>query len=672
MSLPKIALLTRMRALTKGLRFKAIAGVVAFLCLIAVGLSSLFLVTWEQRERAGARRAALQTSAGLADAVAADVAAGDVARARVTLLAHLRHDPAILFVEVADASGNRLRFDEKCPPALRPWLDDWPTGAPGSTRVHQRSQREGAVLDVVAPLLDPARTDDADDAAEIGRLRVAYALRPSAAQVSELRWRVSAITLAMLVLGAAGTMFLVGRILGPLPDLASATERVAQGDFEFRLRVESDDELGVLSRSFNQMTERLRWWQERQRSWSRELEERVEEKTREIAETREHLANIVENVGASILVADLDGTVISANTHTMHIFGMKPEFAVGRRLDEFTGDEGARAEALLSYLAKGQSRATEIRLEHEGVRARDLLVIHTLLRDSGGRAAGFLQIAKDVTELKGMERRLVQSERLSAMGEMAGEIGHELNNYLMAIGGRAELIVAALADGTDPRRIAKIHRSAEIIVEQVGDMRHLTDGLLDASRKESSPTDVDLGELVERTIEFMRPQNRFNDMALELVRAPGDLRLFADPQQIRQVVLNLLTNAAEATREHREKGGVIRVETFREDAAAGFRVTDQGVGIEEALQQRIFEPHFTTKEKGHGFGLAVCHRVVANHGGSLRVESRPGEGATFSVRLPTPSGRPRAGAHDLGTARSPSSAPRSPATSSPPSRFVRP
>jgi PAS domain S-box-containing protein len=657
--------LARLRGLAKGLRFKAMAGIAAFLCLVAVGLSSLFLVTWEQRERAGARRSALQTSAALADAVADDVAAGALDRTRAILASHLRHDPDLLFVQVESGAEELLRLDANCPVPLRGWLDDWPSGP---ARMRSRPSGAGAVLDVVVPLGDRL----AGQGAALARLRAAWALRPDAAELAELRWRVAAITLAMLVLGVAGTMFLVGRTLGPLPDLARATERVAEGDFEFRLRVDSDDELGVLARSFNQMTERLRWWQERQRTWSRELEERVDEKTREIAETREHLANIVENVGASILVADLDGTVISANTHTMHIFGMKPEFAVGRRLDEFTGDAGARAESLLPVLAAGRSRATEIRLEREGGRARDLLVIHTLLRDSRGRAAGFLQIAKDVTELKEMERRLVQSERLSAMGEMAGEIGHELNNYLMAIGGRAELIVAALGDGADPRRVAKIRRSAEIIAEQVGEMRRLTDGLLDASRKESSPTDVDLDELVERTIEFVKPQNRFDDLVIEFARAPEALRLFADPQQIRQVALNLLTNAAEAIRERRTRGGTIRVETFREETSAGFRVIDEGVGIDEALQQRIFEPHFTTKPKGHGFGLAVCHRVVANHGGSIRVHSRAGHGATFTVRLPIPSDRRPGAAHDPGTERAPSSALRSPANGPPSTRFARP
>jgi two-component system nitrogen regulation sensor histidine kinase NtrY len=555
-----------------------------------------------------------------------------------------------------------VRFDDRCPSALRPLLASRPRPA-GALRFVTRGGPDGRVLDVVVPIVSGT--------APAARLRLGFALGPRTARIAELRWRIVAITLAMLVLGTAGATFLMGRILGPLPDLARGTEHIADGDFDFRIRIDADDELGALARSFNQMADELRAWRERQRTWSRELEERVDQKTREIAETREHLANIVENVGESILVADLDGTIVSANTHTTHIFGMKPEFAVGRHLDEFSGDSGIRSDTLLSHLAAQGTRVTETRLKGHGDRARDLLIIHTLLRDSSGRAAGFLQIAKDVTDLKEMERRLVHSERLSAMGEMAGEIGHELNNYLMAIGGRAELIVAALADGSD-RRDAKIRRSAEIIAEQVGEMRRLTDGLLDASSKESSPADVDLSELVESTIEFVRPQNRFDGVRVDLVRAPGPLHVFADPQQLRQVVLNLLTNAAEAIREHRESGGSIRAETFLEGNEAGLRVSDDGPGIDEQIRERIFEPHFTTKAKGHGFGLAVCHRVVANHGGSIRVDSRRGTGAAFTVRLPLPRDRSPSAAGDPGTERASASPPPSPGSASPSNRFARP
>jgi two-component system sensor histidine kinase AtoS len=229
-----------------------------------------------------------------------------------------------------------------------------------------------------------------------------------------------------------------------------------------------------------------------------------------------------------------------------------------------------------------------------------------------------------------MERRLVDSERLSAMGEMAGEIGHELNNYLMAIGGRAELIPRALDRG----QYAKARVSAASIVGHIAEMRTLTDGLLESARKESSPREIDLNALVNETIDFVRPQNRFDGIEIRAKLDEGVLPVFADPQQARQVLLNLLANAADAIAEAGADEGRVDIRTYRDGTAAAFRITDNGVGMDEATRMRIFEPRFTTKSGGNGFGLAVCHRVVTNHRGEIRARSRPGGGATFTVRLP--------------------------------------
>ena len=443
----------------------------------------------------------------------------------------------------------------------------------------------------------------------------------------ELRWRASLIVLSIIVLGTAGTSFLVGRIVGPIQDLAAATERIAAGHLDQRMESVSDDEIGILARSFNQMADRLRSSMNKQTSWSRELEERVREKTREIEETRRHLSNIVENVGASILVADLDGTIVSANSHTTHIFGAKPEWTVGRNLSEFTCDP-RRGPAELRELTGPQTYEARFRLDAQT--DLDLLVTHTLLRDVQGRPAAILQITKDISEIRHMEQHLVDSERLSRMGEMAGEIGHELNNYLMAIGGRAELIPIALDQG----QYEKVRSSAGIIVEQVADMRKLTDGLLESARKETSPQDVDLNEIVTDTVEFVRPQNRFDDIQFDVHLTDGPLITFADPQQIRQVILNLLSNGSDSIRDKQSSGGTLLVETFRNDSEVGFRVGDDGLGIEESTRARIFEPHFTTKDTGHGFGLAVCHRVITNHRGRISVSSTPGQGAVFTIGLP--------------------------------------
>jgi PAS domain S-box-containing protein len=649
MNTPRLRELLRPGRIARSLRFKSTVAVASFLVMISVLLSGLFVVYVERGEEEQVLRTAEEWSVLLSEAVAEGVDRNDPERFG-TLLSTLRRDPRIAYLVVHGRDGELAAWTERRSPDFR---DRLRAEAPADyfhvegKRLEPLEDDGTPILDVVVPVHRPAGAAadderDPDRAAAIGSVRFGFDLRPSQDRIQELRGRIVVSTLAMIGLGMLGTLFLVGTIVGPIQDLARATERIAEGDFDIRMAVPSEDELGTLTRSFNRMTTRLRHAQEQQSSWSRDLEERVREKTREIESTREHLADIVENVGASVLVADLDGTIVSANTQTMHIFGTKPEWTVGRHLDEFTCDPNHRLDTLLPMLESTRGPVVyEAQYEARGVETMDLLITHTLLRDPAGNPGGVLQISKDVTPLKRMEHRLLTTERLTAMGEMAGEIGHELNNYLMAIGGRAELIPIALDRGPESASLEQVRKSAEIITRQVAEMRTLTDGLLESARKETSPRDLELNDVVLGTVEFVRPQNRYDLIRLETEFAREELPVFADPQQIRQVLLNLLSNAADAVLERNPEGGVVRVASFRDGERVGFRVSDDGKGIDEATRRRIFEPHFTTKEKGHGFGLAVCHRVVTNHGGRISVESSPGRGTTFTVdleRLPRRSG----------------------------------
>lgn len=624
-----------LRRATRTLRFKMTVGVTSFIVMISVLLSTLFVMYLGSSEEAASRRLVEDATVVLSATISEEVMARDPDGIRDRLTGFLT-DSRILYVVVSTPDGELIRIVDSCPDDLVAHVNSPATPA---RLFHARplpNGPDGRRLEVAVPVQSPA-----PDRQPMGAVRVGYSMSAASQRVEELQWRIAMITFAMMVMGTGGTMFLVGRVIGPIQELARGTESIADGDLDVHVSEESDDEVGVLARSFNRMTERLRTAMNLEREFSRDLEQRVQEKTREIGETREHLSNIVENVGASILVADLDGTVISANTHTMHIFGTKPEFTVGRALDEFAC--GVRVEDLLGRLEEsGGPVVYDARFSLKGQHEMDLLITHTLLRDTRGRAAGILQITKDITTLRRMERRLVSSERLSAMGEMAGEIGHELNNYLMAIGGRAELITVALSRGSDSRSLAKVDRSAKIIADQVAEMRRLTDGLLDSAQKETAPQEFDLNELVRSTVEFVRPQNRFDGIQFVLGIADQALPVLADPQQIRQVLLNLLANGADATKERTPDGGNLRVGTFADGDRVGFRVEDHGVGISAETRGRIFEPHFTTKPTGHGFGLAVCYRVVQNHGGAIEVESTPGAGATFTVRLPKEARKPAA------------------------------
>jgi len=256
-----------------------------------------------------------------------------------------------------------------------------------------------------------------------------------------------------------------------------------------------------------------------------------------------------------------------------------------------------------------------------------------LIKEAGARYIA-LEKAKD---------EIISSERLAAKGEMAAEVAHELNNYLAAISGRAQLLLmnasgaAPAGAGASPDRMKE---SARIIFEQASNMGVLVKGLLDFSHKGVRRQPTRLNDVVRRTVEFIVPQNKYEQVAFDLDLA-GDLpELNLDPAQIQQVLLNLFSNAADAMRGNEQKERRIAVHTRVQPARreVELAVEDTGPGIPASALNRLFEPSFTTKPDGHGFGLSTCYRIIQNHGGRISVENLAKTGARFTVVLPTENG----------------------------------
>ncbi|HUK65160.1 MAG TPA: ATP-binding protein [Dongiaceae bacterium] len=239
---------------------------------------------------------------------------------------------------------------------------------------------------------------------------------------------------------------------------------------------------------------------------------------------------------------------------------------------------------------------------------------------------------KRFLELRHAQNQLIHTERMAAKGEMAAEIGHELRNQLVAISGRAQMLLRDAQRGVQEN----VERNAQIILEQSKRMETMSKGLMEFSHKEIKVERVDMNALLQKSVEFVRTQNRFDGVEWDLRLAGAIPELRADPGQVQQVFINLFLNAADAMRDNGPISRTIGVMSELDDRVKQVRVlvTDTGTGIPANVLPQIFEPHFTTKPEGHGFGLSTSYRIVTNHGGRIVGTNLPGRGACFTVTLP--------------------------------------
>jgi two-component system NtrC family sensor kinase len=237
------------------------------------------------------------------------------------------------------------------------------------------------------------------------------------------------------------------------------------------------------------------------------------------------------------------------------------------------------------------------------------------------------ELTRAVAELRATRDALVHSETMASVGTLAGGVAHEFNNLLGGIIGCAENV----AGETDP---AAVREAVDMILRTARRACGITGNLLDFSRPPArEPRTTDLSKLAADALALVAPEARGRTIELRHEDTPAG-PVSVDPGQIHQVVLNLLTNALRAT----PPGGRITVTTGRGDDGVFVRVADTGRGIDPEHLSRIFEPFFTTGGtgggKGTGLGLSVSWSIVRAHGGRIDVESRPGKGAVFTVRLP--------------------------------------
>jgi two-component system NtrC family sensor kinase len=262
-----------------------------------------------------------------------------------------------------------------------------------------------------------------------------------------------------------------------------------------------------------------------------------------------------------------------------------------------------------------------------------LLRIRNLLRTRRLHVA--MRERNEVLEARVQERarQLVQMEKLSAMGQLLAGVAHELNNPLAVDSGQAQLLRRATSGSPVADRAEMITRAADRCVRVVRNFLAL------AREQPPERTHVDVNGVIRGAIELLEYELRTDGVEVELDLDPGVPVLWADPHQLHQVLVNLIANAHHAMRRMGAGARRLRARAGPADGGVRIEISDSGPGIPAEIQHRIFEPFFTTKAPGQGtgLGLSLSHGIVHDHGGTLRVESQPGQGATFIIDLPAAS-----------------------------------
>ncbi len=350
--------------------------------------------------------------------------------------------------------------------------------------------------------------------------------------------------------------------------------------------------------------------------------------------------NVVNKTPVGIVVVDNGLKITIANKTSLEIFekaGWKDDSDRGSMknlplLDLVPPEERTRWKKVCYQVLYTGEAFEEAKSYHRfGSEEVALSLKVSPLNGHDNRILGLILVIEDITEKVIGEKYLIYSQNLVAKGEMAASIAHEINNYLTIILNNAELLPLNLERNDAP----KVAKNTKAIQESIQTMKRFTDGLMDFSKLETRITEYNLRTLIEDLIFSLKPQKQFSAVTFETQFDPDLPTLHMDVGQIQQVFLNILNNAAEAMSGLPDSHGTITISAShsKRERLVEIRIQDTGPGIQAELLPRIFEPHFTTKKDGHGFGLVICERIIKNHKGEISVESSR-EGTVFTVTLP--------------------------------------
>ncbi len=440
------------------------------------------------------------------------------------------------------------------------------------------------------------------------------------------------LTVLILFIAIWFALLLSRQVTAPIQALAEATHEVSRGNLEYRVRTKAADELGILVRSFNEMTEQLaagRAELERSRSHLEEVNLQLDQKHR-FTET------ILESIPTAVITVTGEGAILGTNTAARRLFG--DALTEGAHLSVlFSREDYQELQYLLKRAPRLGQATRQLETQHGG-RTRNLAITVAALpgdpppsANGAVRSGWFAVVVEDLSDL-------LHAQKAAAWGEVAQRVAHEIKNPLTPIALSAERIRLWIerqrsAPEKSPELERVVQESCSLIRKEVENLKHLVDEFSQFARfPQAHPSPASLNQIVESALASFN--GRLDGIHISTQLASDLPAVLVDADQIRRVVVNLMDNAAAAMENSFVKELVIATRVDSQRAIVETEISDTGCGVSPEDREKLFLPYYSTKDRGTGLGLAIVSRIVAEHHGTIRVEENEPVGTRFIVELP--------------------------------------
>lgn len=447
----------------------------------------------------------------------------------------------------------------------------------------------------------------------------------------DYNWTIVVLFLVITLITLLIINLLFQKFIRPLKHLVSGMEKTAKGELLYKIENVTNDEMGRVATAFNTMSSTL--WEKRKQLT--DILNELSAANRSLSESKAFLAKLIENAPFAVIATDIEGRILVFSRAATETFDMRVDEAVGRDICEFF--PFAPEKVRLPEAGKSGIYQEEMICRKSNDETFPVLVSRVPIRDNPDQIIAYLFIIRDISESAGFQDMMISIDRLATRGVMAGEIAHEINNYLAIILGNVELLPLMFSKG----RMDKFEHKLEVLKDTVGKIQRFSEGLMGYGNEAAVFEPGDLNQTIENLVAFLRPQNRYDNIKFKFSLSHRLPLVEFDGSQIQQLLVNLLNNAADALR---EKTGprVIEIATRFDPAekTAQVIIEDNAGGLPKDLHEVIFEKRYTGERRGRGFGLVIVKQIIDKHGGRISYSTIPEGGTIFTITIPVKAAAP--------------------------------